>query len=48
MEDFAMVERPQVCRRCNFRRLCYPRAEDRAAMPALAAAPADQPSPAPA
>lgn len=25
MEDFPMVERPQVCRRCNFRRLCFPR-----------------------
>lgn len=27
LEDFPMVERPQVCRRCNFRRLCFPRAE---------------------
>ena len=26
LEDFPMVERPQVCRRCNFRRLCFPRA----------------------
>ena len=24
MEDFAMVDRPQACRRCNFRRLCFP------------------------
>lgn len=23
--DFSRVERPQVCRRCNFRRLCFPR-----------------------
>ena len=27
LEDFPMVERPQLCRRCNFRRLCFPRAE---------------------
>jgi hypothetical protein len=32
LEDFPMIERPQVCRRCNFRRLCFPRAE--AAVPA--------------
>jgi CRISPR/Cas system-associated exonuclease Cas4 (RecB family) len=25
-QDFARVDRPQVCRRCNFRRLCFPRA----------------------
>jgi hypothetical protein len=25
LEDFPMIERPQVCRRCNFRRLCFPR-----------------------
>jgi hypothetical protein len=24
LEDFPMVERPQLCRRCNFRRLCFP------------------------
>jgi hypothetical protein len=24
LEDFPMIERPQVCRRCNFRRLCFP------------------------
>jgi hypothetical protein len=28
LEDFPMVDRPQLCRRCNFRRLCFPRAED--------------------
>jgi CRISPR/Cas system-associated exonuclease Cas4 (RecB family) len=27
-EDFPRVDRPQVCRRCNFRRLCFPRAEE--------------------
>jgi CRISPR/Cas system-associated exonuclease Cas4 (RecB family) len=27
LEDFPMVDRPQICRRCNFRRLCFPRAE---------------------
>lgn len=31
LEDFPMIDRPQVCRRCNFRRLCFPRAEDAAA-----------------
>jgi hypothetical protein len=25
LEDFARVDRPTVCRRCNFRRLCFPR-----------------------
>jgi hypothetical protein len=25
MEDFPMIDRPQTCRRCNFRRLCFPR-----------------------
>ena len=28
LEDFPMIDRPQICRRCNFRRLCFPRAED--------------------
>jgi hypothetical protein len=45
LEDFPMIERPQVCRRCNFRRLCYPRADE--ARP-VAAAPAEAPAPAPA
>ena len=27
LEDFPMIDRPQVCRRCNFRRLCFPRVE---------------------
>jgi hypothetical protein len=26
-EDFPMIDRPQRCRRCNFRRLCFPRPE---------------------
>jgi len=25
IEDFPMIDRPRVCRRCNFRRLCFPR-----------------------
>jgi CRISPR/Cas system-associated exonuclease Cas4 (RecB family) len=38
LEDFPMVERPQVCRRCNFRRLCFPReAEVREAFAVAAA-----------
>jgi hypothetical protein len=28
LEDFPMVERPRICRRCNFRKLCFPREED--------------------
>jgi hypothetical protein len=26
LEDFPMIDRPSVCRRCNFRKLCFPRA----------------------
>jgi CRISPR/Cas system-associated exonuclease Cas4 (RecB family) len=29
LEDFPMVERPSLCRRCNFRRLCFPRGSAR-------------------
>jgi CRISPR/Cas system-associated exonuclease Cas4 (RecB family) len=25
MEDFSRVDRPQICRRCNYRALCFPR-----------------------
>ena len=35
LEDFAMIERPNLCRRCNFRRLCYPPREDRVLVPPL-------------
>lgn len=27
LEDFPMIEKPSRCRRCNFRKLCFPRAE---------------------
>ena len=27
LEDFAMIERPRICRRCNYRRLCFPRSD---------------------
>jgi hypothetical protein len=27
LEDFAMIDRPRICRRCNFRRLCFPRGD---------------------
>jgi CRISPR/Cas system-associated exonuclease Cas4 (RecB family) len=37
-EDFPMVERPQVCRRCNFRRLCFPRTDAVPVTPLAAAA----------
>jgi PD-(D/E)XK nuclease superfamily len=36
LEDFPMIDRPQACRRCNFRRLCFP--------PAVAAAADQQPA----
>ena len=45
LEDFAMVERPQVCRRCNFRRLCFPRADEmRPAIPMSVPVAAEQPA----
>lgn len=31
LEDFPMIDRPRVCRRCNFRRLCFPPAVEQAA-----------------
>jgi hypothetical protein len=34
LEDFPMIDRPQLCRRCNFRKLCFPRAEQALAAPA--------------
>ena len=27
LEDFPMIDKPRVCRRCNYRRLCFPRDE---------------------
>jgi hypothetical protein len=33
LDDFPMIDKPWACRKCNFRRLCFPRAE----APALAA-----------
>jgi DNA-directed RNA polymerase subunit RPC12/RpoP len=44
LEDFAMIDRPGMCRRCNYRRLCFPRPAEPAAAEApvaleLAAAP---------
>ena len=42
LEDFPMIDRPRVCRRCNFRRLCFPRAEP---FPELAAAGRGDPLP---
>jgi hypothetical protein len=29
LEDFPMIDRPSVCRRCNFRRLCFPKTSAR-------------------
>ena len=40
LEDFPMIERPQVCRRCNFRKLCFPRAAQAPAVPAVTESPA--------
>ena len=28
LEEFPMVDRPRVCRRCNFRKLCFPKTAD--------------------
>ena len=33
-----MIDRPQLCRRCNFRRLCFPRIADQAEAPLAALA----------
>ncbi len=38
LEDFPMIDRPRVCRRCNFRRLCFPSAEETPDGPEAAAA----------
>jgi len=38
LEDFPMIDRPRTCRRCNFRRLCFPRSAGTAV--AASAAPA--------
>ncbi len=27
IEDFPRIDKPRICRRCNFRKLCFPRAE---------------------
>jgi CRISPR/Cas system-associated exonuclease Cas4 (RecB family) len=40
LEDFPMVDRPQMCRRCNYRKLCFPRTEDVVPAAAPAASPA--------
>jgi PD-(D/E)XK nuclease superfamily len=40
LEDFPMIDRPQVCRRCNFRRLCFPRADESVALAAEVPPPA--------
>lgn len=41
IDDFARVDRPRVCRRCSFRRLCFPREE----VAAAASAPVAEPRP---
>jgi PD-(D/E)XK nuclease superfamily protein len=38
LEDFPMIDRPQTCRRCNFRRLCFPPKEVAAEAPQPSAA----------
>ena len=47
-EDFPMIDRPQACRRCNFRRLCFPRVEPVTEDVAAAAQVVASPAPAPA
>jgi hypothetical protein len=46
LEDFPMVDRPQLCRRCNFRRLCFPRGPEATASAEPQAAPAAKGAPA--
>jgi len=38
LEDFPMIDRPRICRRCNFRRLCFPPREKTAEAPPAAVA----------
>jgi CRISPR/Cas system-associated exonuclease Cas4 (RecB family) len=38
IDDFPRVDKPQVCRRCSFRRLCYPRGEAAAVLEPIAPA----------
>ena len=40
MEDFTRIDRPTICRRCNYRRLCFPRVAEAAAPMLEAPAPA--------
>jgi hypothetical protein len=40
LEDFPMIDRPSACRRCNFRRLCFPRPDEAVAVAAPASLPA--------
>jgi len=39
LEDFPMIDRPSRCRRCNFRRLCFPRVDPQGAPQGLAGPP---------
>jgi CRISPR/Cas system-associated exonuclease Cas4 (RecB family) len=40
IEDYPMIDRPRVCQRCNFRRLCFPRPDEAVAVAATAVLPA--------
>jgi CRISPR/Cas system-associated exonuclease Cas4 (RecB family) len=40
LEDYPMIDRPRVCQRCNFRRLCFPRPDEAVAVAATAVLPA--------
>lgn len=40
LEDYPMIDRPRVCQRCNFRRLCFPRPDEVVAVAATAVLPA--------
>jgi hypothetical protein len=37
LDDFPMIDRPRVCRRCNFRRLCFPPKDAPAALASASA-----------
>jgi len=40
LEDYPMIDRPRVCQRCNFRRVCFPRPDEVVAVAATAVLPA--------
>jgi CRISPR/Cas system-associated exonuclease Cas4 (RecB family) len=44
LEDFPMIDRPRICRRCNFRKLCFPRGDELSELAPAVVAPAHSPA----